>query len=155
MEENNNTNNNVEELEIPDSNLLEIIKKAGAQEKLSQDEVNKLLKDAKERIDFVKLIDEIKIPSDKYVIYTDGDEQLVYENGEFFLQSSTDSTKIKKKKKRLEAKDMYIEYFIKYTINPIIERKNMIEQKRQMIELQGKEKSVNEKAKKEIEVKER
>ena len=47
MEENNNTNNNVEELEIPDSNLLEIIKKAGAQEKLSQDEVNKLLKDAK------------------------------------------------------------------------------------------------------------
>ena len=26
MEENNNTNNNVEELEIPDSNLLEIIK---------------------------------------------------------------------------------------------------------------------------------
>ena len=61
------------------------------------------------------------------VIFTDGEEQLIVEDGEFFLVSSTDSLKTKKKKKREEARNMYIEYFIRYQLNPIINQRKLNE----------------------------
>lgn len=115
-----------------DKEFLEIIQKASVEETLSDEELKKIKEEAKQSIEFLKLIDKINFPSDKYVVYNDGDEQLIYENGEFFIQSATDSSKPKVKKKRLEAKDMYIEYFIKYIINPIIERKKLIQMKNEL-----------------------
>ena len=118
MDENKQVNEAVtktEEKNVVESNLKEILDKIAK----SKEEVLILQEEAKDRLEFMKLIENIELPKDNYVIFTDGDEQLVYENGEFFIVSTTDSTKAKTKKKRLEAKDMYIEYFIRYTLNKI------------------------------------
>lgn len=108
-----------------DENLQEIINKIKKEKKLSKEEILKLESDAKQSVEFLSLIDNIKLPIDKYVVFTDGEEQLIYEDGEFFVTSSTDSTKLKKKKKRSEATDMYIEYFIRYILNRINKQKEM------------------------------
>lgn len=113
MEENNN------EKKVIAPNLKEILDKVSKMKELTPSEISKLEEKVKESTDFKRLIENIEIPKDNYVIFTDGEEQLVYENGEFFIVSTIDSTKEKKKKKRLEAKDMYIEYFIRYTLNKI------------------------------------
>lgn len=81
------------------NSLEEIFKKEIAKNKkeLTKEEIKKLTEEARESIDFLKKIDEIELPKDKYVIFTDGEEQLFYENGEFYIISATDSTKTKKK----------------------------------------------------------
>lgn len=84
-----------------------------------------------EALNFDSAIENIDIGNnDNRVIFTDGEEQLVYEDGEFFLVSSTDSLKTKIKKKREEARNMYIEYFIKYQLNPILKQKELNEMAR-------------------------
>lgn len=113
----NNDMNNDKKVLAP--NLKEILDKVAKEKELSTLEVERIKEQVKESTEFMKLIEKIEIPKDNYVIFTDNDKQLIYENGEFFLVSTLDSTKEKKKKKRLEAKDMYIEYFIKYTLNKI------------------------------------
>ena len=111
-----------EEIEI-EKEYREMIEKAENSKKLSKEEVENLLKQAKQSIEFLKLIDNIKIPDEKHVVYTDGETQLIYENGEFFLTSAVDSTAQKQKIKRKQAIDLHIEYFIKYQLNPIIKAK--------------------------------
>lgn len=84
-----------------------------------------------EALNFDSAIENIDIGNnDNRVIFTDGENQLVYEDGEFFLVSSTDSLKTKIKKKREEARNMYIEYFIKYQLNPILKQKELNEMAR-------------------------
>ena len=102
-----------------DDNLKDIIKRIN-QEQLTEGEIKKLLEESKDSIEFLKKIDEIDLKMDKYVVFTDGKEQLIYEDGEFFIVSSTEVNSKKNKKKRSEAKDMYLEYFIKYQLNPYI-----------------------------------
>lgn len=81
-----------------------------------------------ESLDFDKAIESVDISdNNNRVIFTDGEEQLIVEDGEFFLVSSTDSLKTKKKKKREEARNMYIEYFIRYQLNPIIKQRRLDE----------------------------
>jgi len=125
-----------EEFEELDKEFVEMVNKAENAEELSKEEIAKLLEEAKSSLEFLKLIDNIKIPEDKYVVYTDGDIQLVYENGEFFLVSTVDSKAEKKKMKRKEAIDSYIEYFIKYQINPIIAKRKeaMLKREKAMLE---------------------
>ena len=73
------------------------------------------MEEGKVSIDFMQKIDEVEIPDNSnYVIFTDGEEQLVYENGEFYVVSTTSSLRKKKKKTKKEATDMYLDYFIKY-----------------------------------------
>ena len=103
-----------------DSNLKEILKNIEKTNNASKEEVGKLAKEALDSINFVDKIDEINLEFDKYVIFTDGNEHLVYENGEFFVVSTTDVNKKREKKKKEEAKNMYLEYFIRYILNPII-----------------------------------
>lgn len=82
-------------------------------------------------LDFDSAVENIDISNnDNRVIFTDGENQLVFENGEFFLVSSTDSLKTKIKKKREDARNMYIEYFIKYQLNPILKQKELNEMAR-------------------------
>lgn len=79
-----------------------------------------------ESLNFDSVVEQIDITdNNNRVIFTDGEDQLIYEDGEFFVISSTDSLKIKKKKKRNEAREMYIEYFIKYQLNPILKQKEL------------------------------
>lgn len=113
-----------------DSNLKEILKKVEKSKKLSKEEIEKLKKEAIDSVNFVEKIDEINLDFDKYVIFTDGKEQLIYENGEFFVVSSIDATVKKEKKKKEEAKNMYLEYFIRYVLNPIIKQRDISEHSR-------------------------
>ena len=87
----------------------------------------KLKKEALESVNFVEKIDEINLEFNKYVIFTDGKVQLIYEDGEFYVVSSTDATVKKEKKKKEEAKNMYLEYFIRYVLNPIIKQRDINE----------------------------
>lgn len=115
---------------IVEENLDEIIKnvvndiKKG--NKFSDQEVDKLMSEANENIEFTKVIEGIKLEApDDRIIFVDGNENLLYDHGEFFICDTVDSRKPKKKLKRKEATEKYIEYFIRYQLNPIIEQKNM------------------------------
>lgn len=88
---------------------------------VTKEEARKILEELQESIDFVSNIDKIDIDNlvDR-VIFTDGDMQLLYEDGEYYIVSATDSKKVRKKIRKQDAKDMYLEYFIKYQLNPLI-----------------------------------
>lgn len=113
---------------------LEEIKNAVAKEikkknKLTELEMQKLLKEANENVEFLHTLDEIEIPnSGKKVIFVDGKACLVYDNGVFYVEDSMDSRKNKKKLTRKEATELYVEYFFRYIMNPAIEKKKMMEQ---------------------------
>ena len=63
------------------------------------------IEEGKVTIDFMEKINDVEIPdSTNYVIFTDGEEQLVYENGEFYVVSTTSSLRKKVKKTKKEAK---------------------------------------------------
>ncbi len=129
MEEKKNSTNINDEKKAPgilvEEDLVEVVKNALAKN-LSKEEIDEILKETKESFNFTNKIKEIDISDDSNrVIFTDGEEQLIYINGEFFIVSTTDSTKQKKKKKKQEAKDMYLEYFIKYQLNPLLEQSRM------------------------------
>jgi len=115
---------------IKEENLDEIIKNVVKDIKnnkeSSSQEIDKLMAEANENVDFVKVINDIKLASpNNRIIYVDGNEQMLYDDGEFFMCETTDSTKPKKKIKRKEATEKYVEYFIRYQLNPIIDQKNM------------------------------
>ena len=112
-------------------------------EKLSAKQKEALREEASVTVDFLNKIDEIELPKDHYIVFTDGKEQLLYENGDFYVVSTTDSLKKKKKKTKKEATDMYLDFFIKYQLNPILDSKNMSKDKsepsKEKIELAEKE----------------
>lgn len=124
----------------------EMIQKAEKEEKISKEEYNKLVKEAESSTEFLKLLEEIQIPDGKHVIFTDGDLQLVYENGEFFLVSAMDSTSEKKKITRKKAINLNLEYFIKYQINPIIEARRKAMRKKEKNKIRSQ--TIKEKDKK-------
>lgn len=99
-------------------------------DKLSEKEKKELMEEANISLKFLDKINEVELPKDNYVIFTDGKEQLVYENGEFYIVSSTNSLKQKKKKTKKEATDMYLDYFIKYQLNPILDQRKAKEKVR-------------------------
>ena len=107
-----------------DDNAKEIKKKAESNI-LTETQIKQLIEENKDRFDFNKIIESIQLKMDKFVVFTDGKEQLVYEDGEFFVESVLEPSQPRKKKKRTEARDMYLEYFIKYQINPFIKQKEM------------------------------
>lgn len=103
-----------------DYNVKEIIDNLDKKKILTSEDKKRI----EESLNFEGAIEKIDISDNSNrVIFTDGEEQLVFEDGEFFLVSSTDSQKSRKKKKREEARNMYIEYFIKYQLNPIIKQR--------------------------------
>ena len=112
-------------MNIKDENYLEdtlkkeVEKNGGAN--LSKKEKEALMQEAKVTIDFLNKVDEVELPKDNYVIFTDGNEQLYYENGEFYIISTTNGLKKKIKRTKKEATDMYLDYFIKYQLNPILD----------------------------------
>ena len=124
-------------------------------ERLSAKQKEALKEEASVTVDFLNKIDEIKLPKDNYIVFTDGKEQLLYENGDFYVVSTTDSLKKKKKKTKKEATDMYLDFFIKYQLNPILDSKNMSKEKsepsKEKIELAEKEVQTEPEVKQKIE----
>lgn len=115
---------------IEEENLDEVMKQVVKQIKkgntFSKEELDKLMAEANESVEFTKALQDINLASpDNRVIFIDGNEQLVYDHGEFFICDTIDSKKLKKKIKRKEATEKYIEYFIRYQLNPIIEQKQI------------------------------
>ena len=110
------------------------------------------IEEGKVTIDFMEKINDVEIPDNtNYVIFTDGEEQLIYENGEFYVVSTTSSLRKKVKKTKKEATDMYLDYFIKYQLNPLLDARNLSDEK---IKEQQREKELAEKiAKQEVEKK--
>ena len=104
-------------------------------DKLSKKKKKELMEEANVSLKFLDKINEVELPKDNYVIFTDGKEQLIYENGEFYVVSSTSTLKQKKKKTKKEATDMYLDYFIKYQLNPILDSRK------------AKQRTIEEKAK--------
>lgn len=103
-----------------DYNVKEIIDNLDKNKNLTPEDKKRI----EESLNFEGAIEKIDISDNSNrVIFTDGEEQLVFEDGEFFMVSSTDSQKSRKKIKREEARNMYIEYFIKYQLNPIIKQR--------------------------------
>ena len=111
-----------------DSFKKEVLKKS--KKNLTEQQIKNMMKEARESVDFLQKIDDIELPTDKYVIFTDGKEQLYYENGEFFVISTTNSTKQRKKKTKKEATDMYLDFFIKYELNPILDQRDLKREKK-------------------------
>lgn len=120
--------NNNEERKI-DENLQEIMKKVKSSSNsiLSESEAKELILKINREFDFEKILDDLnkKYPlgNDKYVIFTNSNEQLYYENGEFFLISTTDISKPKKKITRMEALELYNQYYITNILNPLLKQK--------------------------------
>ena len=108
------------------------------------------IEEGKVTIDFMEKINDVEIPDNThYVIFTDGEEQLIYENGEFYVVSTTSSLRKKVKKTKKEATDMYLDYFIKYQLNPLLDARNLSDEK---VKEQQREKELAEKiAKQEVE----
>ena len=136
MDEKVNNNDNTDEKTVLDDNAKDIIKRAEKGEILSKSEIKRILEESKDSIEFLKKLENLVIPDEpNRVIFTDGEEQLVYINGEFYIASSTDDTIVKKKKTKQEAKNMYLEYFIKYQSSSIkVEEKSNVKLKEQNIE---------------------
>lgn len=108
-----------------EENLKEIQKQLKNQESVSPEIVNKLLEESKGSVNFLGLLDKIEVSGESWVVFTDNDEQLLNDNGEFYIQNTLDSTKEKKKIDKEQAKKMYLEYVITYLLNPLVRQKQM------------------------------
>lgn len=106
---------------------------------LTDKQIRELEKEAEGSTEFMKAIENIQIPTDNYVVFTDGDEQLLYENGEFFIISTKDTPLRRKKKTKKEATEMYLSYFIKYELNGLLGDKKDKETKGQEINDKAKD----------------
>ena len=126
----------------------EVLKTIDSKEE--QELMEEWIEEGKVTIDFMEKINDVEIPDNtNYVIFTDGEEQLIYENGEFYVVSTTSSLRKKVKKTKKEATDMYLDYFIKYQLNPLLDARNLSDEK---IKEQQREKELAEKiAKQEVE----
>ncbi len=145
MANENNVNN---EAPKRDSYLEDIVSKASKENKeLSKEEIAS----AVESTQFLNKMEEIDLSDDSYrVIFTDGQKQLLYDDGEFFEISTTDSNGPKKKIGKTEARNMYIEYFIKYVLNPMInkaQRQKGVRAVKKVIRPQTKTRTVSKKSK--------
>ena len=118
-------NQNIESQQ--DASIADLISKASKENKqLSKEEVEKLLKESNESREFLEKLKSINMGDDSYrVIFTDGNEQLLYDNGEFFLIDTTNSNGQRKKISKKDSRDRYIEYFMRYVLNPIIKKQEM------------------------------
>lgn len=140
-----NSNTNIDE------NVKEILDNIDKNKSLTSEEKNKRKKNIEESLNFEKVIEDIDISDNSNrIIFTDGEDQLLYEDGEFFSISSTDSSKSKIKKKRSEARNMYIEYFIKYQLNPILKQKELDKTVQTISRNPEKERNITKELKKDI-----
>lgn len=168
--------NNQEDKKI-DENLKEIMKKASNNPSMSEAEAKELILKINKEFDFDKILEYLKqkypLGNDKYVIFTNSNEQLYYENGEFFLIAATDISKQKKKITRMQALELYNQYYITNVLNPLLKQKNKVKEKVESVKIvpesvievesvekqektvEAKEKEIKEKNKEELEQKQK
>lgn len=160
MEEKNVTDNgdkkDLDENKI-DSEIAEVMKRAikECKKKYKSGKVDKAVLKAEmnEHLDFLKKLNDIDTIAESHrIIYTDGNEQLLYTDGEFYI-IDTISNERRKKLSKKQARDAYIEYFITYQINPLIEKKNLQKIKENITKISEKDVTktpINHKAKSQV-----
>ena len=85
------------EIEEVMKKAIKSFKKEYKNEKTNKIDKTKLMFEIKEHIDFLSKLDEIDTLAEKHrIIFTDGKEQLLYSDGEFFLIDTLSSEKKKK-----------------------------------------------------------
>lgn len=109
---------------------------------LTEKQIRDLKREAEGSIDFIKAIENVKIPTENYVVFTDGDEQVLYENGEFFIISTTDTPLRRKKISKKEATERYLQFFITYELNRLIARGNEPKKEKEKNEQETPQKQV-------------
>lgn len=113
--------------------------------KLTKVEIERIKKEKERSVEFLALIEEIDITADKYkVILTLGENELVYDDGEFYICETMDQKK-RRKIARKYAQQIYVDYFMRYHINSDIQ-KAITEKKKE------KEKEITKTKKKEPKV---
>ncbi|MEG2275146.1 MAG: hypothetical protein RSC09_01470 [Clostridia bacterium] len=71
----------------------------------------------KSHIDFLKIVDEVDIAADNYrVLLILGENELVYDSGEFFI-GETLKTEVRKKIARKQAQQIFVDYYVRHHIN--------------------------------------
>jgi hypothetical protein len=135
---------------VVDKSIIQIFEKALKETKnhgnISDADVKKQVS---EHIEFLKFIENIDISADSYrVILTFGQDELVYDDGEFYLVDTIDVSKKKKKLTKKQARDMYIEYFIRYQLNPILENKKVKNMVKELSSEKREERKVSKKTEK-------
>lgn len=156
-EKNNEVENKISEKDFAiEENLKDIMKNLKKQKnEFSKEEIEAKLNEVNESIEFLKKVEEVEVAkNNKRIIFTNGQDQLLYENGEFFIVSTTDINKKHEKLSKLKAKEMFLEYFITYILNPTIKKENtMVDKNIQKIDIQkNKKQEVKVVAKKENEI---
>ena len=112
-------------------------------EGLSKEQIEVLKKTLQQEFNLDIAIESINIDfPKKRVIYVDGKDQLVYDNGEFLIEDTIDSKKTKKKISKQKAMENYIEFFVRYTLNPLIEEKKINDMTKQIIKVNEETKKV-------------
>lgn len=91
--------------------------------KFTKQEIENIKKEKENNsLNFLKLIDEIDITADKYkVILTLGENELIYDDGEFYISETLNENK-RRKIARKYAQQMYVDYMMRYHINSDIQR---------------------------------
>ena len=119
-------------------------------EKLTKEQVENLKKQIEKEFNLDSTIKNINIEfPKKRVIYVDGDKQLIYDDGEFLFEDTIDSKKTKNKISKKKAVESYIEFFVRYTLNPLIEESKIENMTKQIIKVNDKkEKGIRNKEEK-------
>ena len=123
---------------------------------LSKEQIEQLKKNIDKEFNLELAVEEvsIKFPK-KRVIFIDGNDELVYDDGEFYIEDTVDSKKDKKKLSKQKAMERYIEFFVRYTLNPLIEEKKIDSITKQIIKISDdREKVIRTKTEKIRQIKE-
>lgn len=143
---------------VLEENLMDVytnLNKGTGLDGLSKEQLEALKKSIESEFNLNEKVEaiNIKFPK-KRVIYVDGELQLVYDDGEFLLEDTVDSKKASKKLTKKKAMELYVEFFVRYTLNPLIEQKNLKSRAKEIIKVNNvKEKKVTTKEEKQKEVK--
>ena len=124
---------------------------------LTKEQIENLKNKLEQEFNLEATVEGVNIKfSKKRVVFVDGKEQLVYDDGEFYIEDAVDSKKVKKKITKQKAMERYIEFFVRYTLNPLIEEKRIDDITKQIIKVNDKkEKTIRTKTEKIKQIKEK
>jgi len=119
-------NTNEENVKYIDKAFKEIVSKSYSVRRYTEAEIKQKMQELEKGINFFNNLDDIKLDKGKEVVlFVDGASTLSYNDGIFYISDSVSSKKKKKQIERVEATNMYIEFVMKYVLNPLQKNKNV------------------------------
>ena len=114
LEEKNENIENIDEVDFKKVNT----------KKMSLQEIEQVKENVEERhVEFVKLIEKIDIAPENYrVLLILGENELVYDTGEFYI-GETLNPQMRKKISRKQAQSIFVDYYVRHHINSDVKEK--------------------------------